>query len=256
MGGYSLFKILIVENEFYSAKQIKETLIENYFNEVFIANSYDTAINSIESFLPQIVIIDVNLEGKKNGIDLAFFLLKNYKSIPFIFIISSYVDNVLLDRIVSSRPYGFISKPFQKYEIIIAVKIAFNILTNKNIDFILFKNQNLTDMPYVIKKVINYIDNNINNKIEIDDLVALTKWSKHHFVRMFTSQMNISPYCYVLNVKIEHAKIMILQKNTKLESIAFDLGFQSYVNFARTFKNYTKFSPKEFRDKYRADNSL
>jgi AraC-like DNA-binding protein len=249
MGDYSLFKILIVENEFYSAKQIKETLIENYFNEVFIANSYDTAINSIESFLPQIVIIDVNLEGKKNGIDLAFFLLKNYKSIPFIFIISSYVDNVLLDRIVSSRPYGFISKPFQKYEIIIAVKIAFNILTNKNIDFILFKNQNLTDVPYVIKKVINYIDNNINNKIEIEDLVNLTNWKKHHFIRTFSDYIGITPYHYVLISKIEHAKILLADDNLKLEFIAYDLGFQSYVNFARTFKNHTLLSPKEYRNK-------
>jgi AraC family transcriptional regulator len=73
---------------------------------------------------------------------------------------------------------------------------------------------------------------------------------------MFTSQMHISPYSYVLKVKIEHAKIMIIQKETKLESIAFDLGFQSYVNFARTFKNYTNLSPKEYRDKYKVERSL
>lgn len=249
MGDYSLFKILIVENEFHTAMQIKETLIENYFNEVFIANSYDTAINSIESFLPQLVIIDVNLYEKKNGLDLAYFLLKNYKSIPFIFITSSYVDNVLLDRIVNSKPYGFISKPFQKYDIIIAVKIAFNILTNKKIDFILFKNQYVTDVPYVIKKVINYIDKNINNKIEIEELVNLTNWKKHHFIRTFSDYIGITPYHYVLISKIEHAKILLADEKLKLEFIAYDLGFQSYVNFARTFKNYTLLSPKEYRNK-------
>lgn len=249
MGDYSLFKILIVENEFHTASQIKETLIEKYFNEVFIANSYDTAINSIESFLPQLVIIDVNLYGKKNGIDLAYFLLKNYKSIPFIFITSSYVDNVLLDRIVNLKPYGFISKPFQKYDIIIAVKIAFNILTNKKIDFILFKNQYVTDVPHVIKKVINYIDKNINNKIEIEELVNLTNWKKHHFIRTFSDYIGITPYHYVLISKIEQAKILLEDEKLKLEFIAYDLGFQSYVNFARTFKNYTLLSPKEYRNK-------
>lgn len=251
MGAFSLYKILIVVNELYTASQIKETLIENYFNEVFIANSYDTAINSIESFLPQLVIIDVNLYGKKNGIDLAYFLLKNYKSIPFIFITSSYVDNVLLDRIVNSKPYGFISKPFQKYDIIIAVKIAFNILTNKKIDIILFKNQYVTDVPYVIKKVINYIDKNINNKIEIEELVNLTNWKKHHFIRTFSDYIGITPYHYVLISKIEQAKILLADEKLKLEFIAYDLGFQSYVNFARTFKNYTLLSPKEYRNKIR-----
>jgi AraC-like DNA-binding protein len=251
MGAFLLYKILIVENELYIARQIKESLNENHFNKIFIAIGYDAAINSIESFLPQLVIIDVNLEGKKNGIYLAYFLLKNYKSTPFIFITSSYVDNVLLDRIVSSKPFGFISKPFQKYDIIIAVKIAFNILTNKNIDFIFFKNHYITDMPYVIKKVINYIDKNINNKIEIEELVNLTNWKKHHFIRTFSDYIGITPYHYVLISKIEQAKILLADEKLKLEFIAYDLGFQSYVNFARTFKNYTLLSPKEYRNKIR-----
>ena len=59
--------------------------------------------------------------------------------------------------------------------------------------------------------------------------------------------MGVSPYSYILNVKIEFAKKMIMDDPKKLENIAYDLGFQSYVNFARTFKNYTKLSPKEFK---------
>ena len=101
-----------------------------------------------------------------------------------------------------------------------------------------------------------YIDDNLVNKVEIDDLVALTKWSKHHFIRTFTAQMGISPYNYVLNLKIERAKYLILDNNTKLESIAFDLGFQSYVNFARTFKNYTKYSPIRYRKANNANNII
>ena len=250
MGDFSLCKILIVENELYVAKQIKESLIENHFNDVFIAIGYDAAINSIESILPQLVIINVNLEGEKNGIDLAYFLLKNYKSTPFIYITSN-VDNVLLDRIISSRPYGFISKPFKKHDVIIAVKIAFNVFKNKNINLNFLKNYYSTDVPYVIKKVINYIDKNINNKIEIEELVNLTNWKKHHFIRTFSDYIGITPYHYVLISKIEYAKILLADEKLKLEFIAYDLGFQSYVNFARTFKNYTLLSPKEYRNKIR-----
>jgi AraC-like DNA-binding protein len=250
MGDYSLYKILIVENEPHVSKQIKESLVENHFNDVFIAIGYDAAINSIESISPQLVIINVNLEGKKNGIDLAYYLLKNYKSTPFIYITSN-VDNVLLDRIISSRPHGFISKPFKKHDVIIAVKIAFNVFKNKNINLNFLKNYYSTDVPYVIKKVINYIDKNINNKIEIEELVNLTNWKKHHFIRTFSDYIGITPYHYVLISKIEHAKILLADEKLKLEFIAYDLGFQSYVNFARTFKNYTLLSPKEYRNKIR-----
>lgn len=248
MGDFSLCKILIVENELYVAKQIKESLIKNHFNSVFIAIGYDAAINLIESILPQLVIINVNLEGEKNGIDLAYFLSKNYKFTPFIYI-TSYVDNVLFNRIISSRPYGFISKPFQKYDVIIAVTIALNIFKNSNINFNFLRNQDTTDVPYIIKKVLNYIDKNINNKIEIEELVKLTNWKKHHFIRTFSDYIGITPYNYVLILKIEHAKILLADEKLKLEFIAYDLGFQSYVNFARTFKNYTLLSPKEYRKK-------
>jgi YesN/AraC family two-component response regulator len=250
MGTFSLHKILIVENELLIARDIKELLIENHFNEVFTAINYDAAINSIESISPQLVIIDVNLGSNKDGIDLANYLLQYRKAIPFIFI-TSYNDNVLLDKIINSNPYGFISKPFKKHDVIIAVKIAFNICKNRSIDFKTIDNPYLTDAPYIIKKIIDYIDKNINNKIEIDDLVKLTNWKKHHFIRIFSEYMGLTPYNYVLISKIEHAKMLLADDKLKLEFIAYDLGFQSYVNFARTFKNYTLLSPKEFRNKLR-----
>lgn len=247
------FNILIVEDEFLIAWDIKELLEELDFS-VRIVKDYLTAINYIGNKKPDLVIIDVHLGSGNSGIDLAKQLLHEYKT-PFIYL-TSYNDAKTIEEIIKTRPYGFITKPFKKIDLLTTVQIAINSNYKDKLGLINFKHNFDTDASYLIKKVLNFIDANVENKIEIEDLVALTKWSKHHFVRMFTSQMNISPYCYVLNVKIEHAKIMILQKNTKLESIAFDLGFQSYVNFARTFKNYTKLSPKEFRDKNRNDSYI
>lgn len=247
------FNVLIVEDEFLIAWDIKELLEELDFS-VHIVKDYLAAINYINNKKPDIVIIDVYLGVGNSGIDLGKQLLQEY-NIPFIYL-TSYNDAKTVEEIIKTRPYGFITKPFKKIDLLTTVQITINSNYHDKLDLINFKHNFDAEASYLIKKVLNFIDANIENKIEIDDLVALTKWSKHHFVRMFTSQMNISPYCYVLKIKIEHAKIMILQKNTKLESIAFDLGFQSYVNFARTFKNYTKFSPKEFRDKNRYDRSL
>jgi YesN/AraC family two-component response regulator len=247
------FKLLIVEDEFLIAWDIKE-LLEEFDFSVHIVKDYLSAINYIGNNKTELVIIDVYLGAGNSGIVLAKQLLHEH-NIPFIYL-TSYNDANTLEEIIKTRPYGFITKPFKKIDLLTTVQIVINSYYYDKLGLINFKNNFDAEASYLIKKVLNFIDANIENKIEIDDLVALTKWSKHHFVRMFTSQMNISPYNYVLKIKIEHAKIMILKKNTKLESIAFDLGFQSYVNFARTFKNYTKFSPKEFRDKNSYDRSL
>lgn len=247
------FNVIIVEDEFLIAWDIKELLEEHDFS-VHIVKDYLSAINFISNKKPDLVIIDVYLGAGDSGIDLGKQLLHEY-NIPFIYL-TSYNDAKTVEEIIKTRPNGFITKPFKKIDLLTTVQITINSNYYDKLGLINFKHNFDAEASYIIKKVLNFIDANIENKIEIDDLVALTKWSKHHFVRMFTSQMNISPYCYVLNVKIEHAKIMILQKNTKLESIAFDLGFQSYVNFARTFKNYTKYSPKEFRNKNIVDRTL
>lgn len=238
------FKVLIVEDELLIAWDIKD-LLEEVNISVYIVKDYNLAINNISINKPDLVIIDVYLGKGKTGIDLGNYLLKEF-NIPFIYL-TSYNDTKTIDEIIKTKPYCFITKPFKKVDLLTTVQIAINSYYINKTDLLKFKNKFETEMTFNIKKVVNYIDANIENKIGIDDLVALTKWSKHHFIRIFTNQMKISPYSYVLNVKIEHAKIMILNRNTKLETVAYDLGFQSYVNFARTFKNYTNYSPKEFR---------
>lgn len=240
------FNVLIVEDELIIALDLKDLLEGVDSISVQVVKNFDLAINSINIFKPDLVILDIYLGKGKTGLDLGMLLTNQY-NIPFIYL-TSYIDSNTIQDIINTKPYTYIAKPFKKIDLLTTVQIVINSLNTKS-ELINFKDKfEINNTSYVIKKILKYIDENVEKKIKIDDLVALTNWSKHHFVRMFSSQMNISPYCYVLNVKIEYAKIIILNKNIKLESIAYDLGFQSYVNFARTFKNYTKLSPKEYRD--------
>lgn len=245
-------KVLIVEDELFIAWDIKD-ILEGISMNISIVRDFDSAINNINILIPDLVIIDVYLGKGKTGVELGNHL-SHELNIPFIYL-TSYNDAKTIQEIIQTNPFAFITKPFKKVDLLTTVQIAINYYKNKT-EIINFKYKfEAEKATYTVKKVLKYIDENVENKIEINDLVALTKWSKHHFIRMFTAQMNTSPYSYVLKVKIEYAKIMILKKHTKLESIAFDLGFQSYVNFARTFKNYTKYSPKEFR-KINEKNSI
>ena len=246
--------VLIVEDDFLIAWDIKELLEELDLN-VNIVNDYISSINFLNKIKPDLVIIDVNLGTGKTGIDLGKQISQYYNT-PFIYL-TSYNDAKTVQKIIKTKPHGFITKPFKTIDLKTTVQIAINFNNHDKLGLINFNNNFNTELSYTIKKVLKYIDENIENKIEITELAAITKYSKYHFIRIFQSQMNISPYYYVLSVKIEYAKKMILQKkNIKLESIAFDLGFHSYINFARTFKKYTKVSPKEFRDTYKVDCSL
>lgn len=239
--------VLIVEDELLIAWDIKE-IIEEANIKTKVVKDYNSAIHSLSLQLPSLVLIDVNLGKGKNGIELGKYLFSEF-NIPFVYL-TSYNDAKSIHDIIETRPRAFITKPFKKVDLLTTVQLAINSNNNNIFELTRFKDRfENDDVTYIIKKVLKYIDDNFFNKVEIDDLVALTKWSKHHFIRTFTAQMGMPPYSYVLNLKIERAKYLILENNTKLESVAFDLGFQSYINFARTFKNYTKYSPIEFRKK-------
>ncbi|MEY2703895.1 MAG: hypothetical protein RLY43_2534, partial [Bacteroidota bacterium] len=105
----------------------------------------------------------------------------------------------------------------------------------------------IDEAPYLIKNVINHIHSNVDKRIQLNDLVNMTRWKKHHFIRIFNEYVGVTPYTYILNNKIEHAKLLLSDNQLKLEEVACNLGFQSYINFARTFKNYTQTSPNQFR---------
>ena len=58
--------------------------------------------------------------------------------------------------------------------------------------------------------------------------------------------MDITPQ-YILERKIEHAKILIQQQKITITDIAFEMGFSSYANFCNAFKKIMKQTPDQYR---------
>jgi AraC-like DNA-binding protein len=238
--------VLIVEDDFIIALDIKEILEESGLQVISIVTNYNDAINILQHKTPDLVIIDVKLcQSVNDGIDLGNYLL-HQNIIPFIYI-TSVDDKHNINRIIESRPNGFIAKPFKKIDLQITVNLTLHKFKFKKIDYISIENPIKEETPYFIKNVINYIHLNLDKKILLNDLVKLTRWKKHHFIRIFNEYIGITPYNYILNAKIKHAKILLNENQLKLEEIAYNLGFQSYINFSRTFKNHTQITPNQFR---------
>ena len=241
-----IINVLIVEDEFIIALDIKEILEDNGFHVLSIVTNYNDAINLIEHKSPDLVIIDVKLsQSLKDGIDLGNYLLNSCDT-PFIYV-TSINDKYNLSRIIESRPNGFIAKPYKKIDILTTINIALHNVKHANDVVEPVDPNSIDEAPYLIKKVINYIHLNFDKRIKINDLVNMTRWKKHHFIRIFSEYVGVTPYTYILNNKIEHAKLLLSDNQLKLEEVACNLGFQSYINFARTFKNYTQTSPNQFR---------
>jgi AraC-like DNA-binding protein len=242
-------KILIVEDELLIAKNISIILENEGYETMFGITTVDEAISKIEKEEFKLVLIDINLSNNSDGVELGNYLLKE-DTLPFVYI-TSFSDNVMLDRIKDTRPHGIIIKPFKTIDIKSTVSIVLSNYKHKYIDVLRNKSVMVADeAPYILKNVIEYINTNIDNKIEIQELSNLTKWSLHHFIKTFTKYINQTPYQYILKKKMDKAKAIICETDMSLNDIASDLGFSSYSNFCNAFKRETGKTPDIYRKLY------
>ncbi|HET7002410.1 MAG TPA: sigma 54-interacting transcriptional regulator [Puia sp.] len=114
-------KILIVEDQFLEARNLSVIVSNAGHTVTGIAKSVGQALVMIEKSRPNIVLVDIYLKGDLNGIDLAKKL--DQSGIPYIYI-SANSNASILEQAIASKPYGFLVKPFNEREIIVALNIA------------------------------------------------------------------------------------------------------------------------------------
>ncbi|KIC95474.1 sigma-54-dependent transcriptional regulator [Flavihumibacter solisilvae] len=120
-------KVLIVEDEFIEAKNLERMLLKAGYDVSGIARSVGSAEDLIAQQLPEFVLIDIFLKGDRTGIDLARILQR--KGIPFLFL-SANSNKSTLDAAKSTRPSGFLVKPFKERDVLAMLEIA--IYQNEN----------------------------------------------------------------------------------------------------------------------------
>ena len=114
--------ILIVEDEPIIAKEIEFILEESGVEHIAIAGNYEQAMSLIAIREVDLLLIDINLSGTRDGIDLAE-TVRAFHGKPFLFV-TSYYDAETLRRAQQTRPFGYVLKPFVKEDIIVNVQLA------------------------------------------------------------------------------------------------------------------------------------
>lgn len=114
-------KILIVEDQFIEANNLQMILEKAGYDVCSIARSVPIALDIVESEKPDLVLLDIFLQGNLTGIDLARKLRE--KSIGFVYL-SANSNKKTLDEAKVTKPYGFLVKPFREKDILVTLDIA------------------------------------------------------------------------------------------------------------------------------------
>lgn len=109
------FKILIVEDEILIAEDLSDLLRSFGISEIDMAHDKPTALNKIETFQPDLILLDIRMESELTGIQIAETINTQYKK-PFIFI-TAHSDMQMLQTILKTIPAGYITKPIKKADL-------------------------------------------------------------------------------------------------------------------------------------------
>ncbi|MEM9361430.1 MAG: response regulator transcription factor [Bacteroidota bacterium] len=239
-------RVLIVEDERLISKDLQDCLSELGYGHSEIVDSYESAIVNLEQKPPDIVLLDISLRGEKSGIDIANYLIQT-DTIPFIYI-TSHSDKKTLQEAKSTRPSGYLVKPFRKEDIFTSMEIALGNFAHRKIDNNRREKPILhTQIPFRIKKAVNYINNNPDKRLTLNELAAVAEMSIYHFARSFKSYLGKTPFQYVMEVKIERAKLLLTTTTKDIIQIGLDIGYENQSHFTKNFKKVVGITPKVYR---------
>jgi DNA-binding LytR/AlgR family response regulator len=118
----SKLKILIVEDDLLISESLKDILRILNHQLVGVADNADTAIDICNKDLPDLALLDIQISGDIDGVELAE-IIRDQFDIPFIFT-TAYADNETVLRARDKGPFGYLVKPYGVKEVNAAIQIA------------------------------------------------------------------------------------------------------------------------------------
>ena len=191
-------KILIVEDEVIIAEFIMELLQEENYTQIEMAHDKEEAVNSMQNFLPDIILMDINLNGKNSGIELA--QLKNEEA-QVIFLTGQYDRAIMIAAMMLAS--------FQIKQKFINVRDGYN-MVKIAIDDILF-----------VKSEGNYIDIQLANK----------KITLRQSLETFLSEIQSEQFLKIHRSYIVNLSKISLKKSSTIVVGNFEIPYSRSVDF-------------------------
>lgn len=113
--------------------------------------------------------------------------------------------------------------------------------------------RNKTTNP-LIDNIKNYLLANLEYDIEVSHITAIFHYNQQYLGRLFKKETGLSIREFVLEQRLEHARILLENSNDMVIEIANRVGFNNVTYFNRQFKRKYSITPSQYRDKINADN--
>lgn len=101
---------------------------------------------------------------------------------------------------------------------------------------------------YYIKEAINYIEQNFQNNISIEDIAAVCGINRSYFGKIFRNSIGRSPQEFLMNYRMVKATELLKLTSLSIADVGSAVGYENQLHFSRAFKNIYGVSPREWKN--------
>lgn len=104
---------------------------------------------------------------------------------------------------------------------------------------------------YYIKEALNYIEQNFQNNITIEDIAAVCGINRSYFGKIFRNSIGRSPQEFLMNYRMVKATELLKLTSLSIAEIGSAVGYENQLHFSRAFKTIYGVSPREWRNQHK-----
>lgn len=219
------FKILIVEDQQLVAKDIAARLTNFGYEIVGIEDTFEAAVSAFKNHKPDLVLLDININGQKNGIDIAIEI-NNTIPTPFIFL-TAQTDAETLQKAKSTFPSAYLVKPFTTTHLSISIDLAlhnFAFQKKESAEIPDNTDEDYRETFYLKQDFLFIKDGNNYIKINQNDLLLLE--SEGNYVKIHTKEKR-----YLIRSTINNAIEKIKQPHFLRVHRSYCINLNKVVKF-------------------------
>ena len=209
-------KVLIIEDERFLARQLEQYFLSKSHEVVGIASSGEAAIELAKTYTPNLLMVDIELDGDMNGI-MACEKITEFSDASIIYL-SQFRSEKWTNRIIETRPVLFLTKPFNEHEL----EMNLGLIAENT------KQQTLEPMRnYVFLK-----DRDAHMRISIKDILYLEAARSSCNIIMENRKITVSMSLKAIMSRLNHPLITRISRSkaVNLERVQGFIGNVLFVN--------------------------
>ena len=198
------------------------------------------ALSKIDELKPDIVIMDINIPIM-NGLKVIELSRIKHPDTAFV-IVSGYDDFSYCRQALKLKITDYVLKPVNYEEF-------GNCIDNLKISLFESKKENKDSQQKdrMIVSITKYLQNHLQEDVSLNVLAQEFHLNAQYISQLFKSEIGVGFLTYLTNIRIEHAKKLLLSTDDAISDISDQCGYNDYRVFTKVFKKKEGITPSQFR---------